>query len=77
MLARRKILVLFAHPAYHRSHANLRLVEAVRDLPDITLHDLYEEYPDFNIDDGNRTPCWHTTSSSSSTPSIGIVPLLC
>jgi glutathione-regulated potassium-efflux system ancillary protein KefG len=46
----RKILVLFAHPAYHRSHANLRLVEAVRDLPDVTLHDLYEEYPDFNID---------------------------
>jgi len=46
----RNILLLFAHPAFHRSRANLYLVEAVRDLPGLTFCDLYEEYPDFNID---------------------------
>lgn len=45
-----RILILFAHPAYHRSRANRRLVQSVRDLPGVTFHDLYEEYPDFNID---------------------------
>lgn len=44
------ILLLFAHPAYHRSRANARLVQAVRDLPGVTFRDLYEDYPDFNID---------------------------
>ncbi len=29
---------------------NRRLADAVRDLPGITFHDLYEEYPDFDID---------------------------
>ena len=45
-----RILILFAHPAYHRSRANKRLVAAVRDLEGVTFHDLYEEYPDFSID---------------------------
>ena len=44
------ILILFAHPAYQRSRANRRLIEAVAELEGIRLHDLYEEYPDFNID---------------------------
>ena len=50
MASTRNILLLFAHPAYHRSKANRRLVEAVQDLPGVTFHDLYEEYADFNID---------------------------
>ena len=45
-----KVLILFAHPALEKSRVNRRLVEAVRDLPDVTIHDLYEEYPDFDID---------------------------
>lgn len=45
-----RILVLFAHPALEKSRLNRRLVDAVRDLPGVTVHDLYEEYPDFEID---------------------------
>ncbi|MBT6626271.1 MAG: NAD(P)H oxidoreductase, partial [Gemmatimonadetes bacterium] len=40
----------FAHPAYHRSRINRRLIEAVQDLPGVTFQDLYESYPDFNVD---------------------------
>lgn len=29
---------------------NRRLIDAVRDLEDVTVHDLYEAYPDFDID---------------------------
>jgi glutathione-regulated potassium-efflux system ancillary protein KefG len=46
----RSILILFAHPAFHRSRAQRRLVEAVRDLEGVTFHDLYEAYPDFDVD---------------------------
>ena len=46
----RKILVLFAHPRLEHSVANLALVKIERQVPSITFHDLYEHYPDFNID---------------------------
>jgi len=46
----RRVLVLFAHPVLERSRVNKRLVEAVRDLPDVTVHDLYEAYPTLAID---------------------------
>ena len=45
----RRVLVLFAHPALEKSRVNRRLIEAVRDLPGVTFHDLYEAYPDFHI----------------------------
>jgi glutathione-regulated potassium-efflux system ancillary protein KefG len=45
-----RILVLLAHPAFHRSRANRALVEAVRELEGVTVHDLYEAYPDLMID---------------------------
>jgi len=45
-----KILILFAHPAIRRSQVNRRLAEAVRDLDRVTVHDLYESYPDLDID---------------------------
>ncbi|MEC5398670.1 NAD(P)H-dependent oxidoreductase [Uliginosibacterium sp. H1] len=45
-----RILLLFAHPAYQRSRINHALVEAVRDVDGLTLHDLYECYPDGFID---------------------------
>lgn len=46
----RRVLILFAHPAFHRSRANRALVEAVRGLDGVTVHDLYEVYPDLMID---------------------------
>jgi glutathione-regulated potassium-efflux system ancillary protein KefG len=45
-----RILVLFAHPALERSRVNRRLFDAVRGLPGVTAHDLYEQYPRFTID---------------------------
>ena len=45
-----RILILFAHPAFQRSRVNRVLLEGIRDLPGVTLHDLYERYPDFDID---------------------------
>lgn len=46
----RKILVLFAHPAYERSRVNRRLARVAREAPSVTFHDLYEAYPDLVID---------------------------
>jgi glutathione-regulated potassium-efflux system ancillary protein KefG len=45
-----KVLILFAHPALQRSRINARLVEAVRNLEGVTFHDLYEAYPEFDVD---------------------------
>lgn len=45
-----KILVLFAHPYPQLSRINRSMVDAIRDLPHVTVHDLYETYPDFHID---------------------------
>ena len=45
-----RILILFAHPALERSRINSRLVDAVRDLEGTTFHDLYEAYPDYDVD---------------------------
>jgi glutathione-regulated potassium-efflux system ancillary protein KefG len=45
-----KILILFAHPALEKSRVHAQLLAAIRGLQDVTLHDLYEVYPDLNID---------------------------
>jgi glutathione-regulated potassium-efflux system ancillary protein KefG len=45
----RKILVLFAHPKYELSITNKALIEAISAAEHITVHDLYEVYPDANI----------------------------
>ena len=45
-----KILVLFAHPAYEQSKVHHVLMEAIKDLKGVTIHDLYEQYPEFDID---------------------------
>jgi glutathione-regulated potassium-efflux system ancillary protein KefG len=44
------ILILFAHPALQTSRINTVLVSAIQDLPGVTFHDLYEEYPEFDVD---------------------------
>ena len=45
-----RVLILFAHPALHKSRVNRHLLDAVRGLDDVTIRDLYEEYPDLHID---------------------------
>lgn len=45
-----RVLILFAHPALEKSRVHRRLVRAVPELPNLTFHDLYEEYPAFDID---------------------------
>lgn len=46
----RKILILFAHPRLERSRINRALLRHIPAQNNITFHDLYEEYPDFNVD---------------------------
>ena len=45
-----RILVLFAHPAFERSRVHKPLIEAISQLDGITINDLYENYPEFDID---------------------------
>jgi glutathione-regulated potassium-efflux system ancillary protein KefG len=47
---RLKVLVLFAHPAFEKSRVNRELVGVVKDLAGITFRDLYEIYPELDID---------------------------
>lgn len=46
----KKILILFAHPAFGRSKINAAMRRAVENLENLTFHDLYSCYPDFHID---------------------------
>jgi glutathione-regulated potassium-efflux system ancillary protein KefG len=48
--APQRVLVLFAHPVFHRSRVHRALVRSVRTLEGVTFHDLYEAYPDFDVD---------------------------
>jgi glutathione-regulated potassium-efflux system ancillary protein KefG len=45
-----KILILFAHPRFEKSKTNRALLKNIGQVDGVTLHDLYEQYPDFNID---------------------------
>jgi glutathione-regulated potassium-efflux system ancillary protein KefG len=45
-----KVLVLVAHPAMNRSRVNRALADAIVGMDGITVHDLYDAYPDFDID---------------------------
>ncbi|ELO1811362.1 NAD(P)H-dependent oxidoreductase [Vibrio fluvialis] len=45
-----RILILYAHPCQHKSEVNARLFKAARYARNVTLVDLYGEYPTFNID---------------------------
>ena len=44
------ILIVYAHPHPGRSEANRVLIDAVRELPSVRVHSLYDRYPDFSID---------------------------
>jgi glutathione-regulated potassium-efflux system ancillary protein KefG len=45
-----RVLVLFAHPALEKSWVNRQLIQAIEGVESITIHDLYERYPTFQID---------------------------
>lgn len=45
-----RILVILAHPNLAQSQINRAMAEAVADLPQVTVHKLYETYPDGRID---------------------------
>ncbi|MBV8099248.1 MAG: NAD(P)H-dependent oxidoreductase [Verrucomicrobia bacterium] len=48
--AARRLLLLFAHPAIHKSRVNHLLLSYVQSLSGVTVNDLYESYPRFYID---------------------------
>ena len=50
MIARMRILVLFAHPRPRHSVVQRAMLAAISGLPGITVRDLYAEYPDLIID---------------------------
>ena len=43
------VLVIFAHPALHRSKVNKQMFEAAQATEGVTAHNLYAAYPDFDI----------------------------
>jgi glutathione-regulated potassium-efflux system ancillary protein KefG len=45
-----KILVIFAHPRLESSRLNQRLVKLLEKIEGVTVRDLYELYPDYQID---------------------------
>jgi glutathione-regulated potassium-efflux system ancillary protein KefG len=50
MQIQNKILVIFAHPLLEKSIVNKALIEAIPKSDHITFRDLYELYPEFDID---------------------------
>jgi glutathione-regulated potassium-efflux system ancillary protein KefG len=46
----KRVLVLFAHPALRRSRVNRRLIAELKGVDGVFVNDLYEQYPDLDID---------------------------
>ena len=46
----KKILVLFAHPSLQKSRINKVLIDGLDKLENVTFHDLYQSYPELDID---------------------------
>lgn len=46
----KKVLVLFAHPAFQKSRINKKLLHSIQNMEGVTINNLYEKYPDFFID---------------------------
>jgi glutathione-regulated potassium-efflux system ancillary protein KefG len=45
-----KILILFAHPVFEKSRVHKTMVQSASHIDGVTFHDLYEAYPDYDID---------------------------
>lgn len=46
----KRILILFFHPRFEESRVHKALISSLDTLDHVTLRDVYELYPDFNID---------------------------
>lgn len=46
----KKVLVILTHPDFTNSRGNKALVEAIEMLPSVKIHNLYERYPDWQIE---------------------------
>lgn len=46
----RRVLVVLAHPLYEQSRTTRRLAEAAATVDGVTVDDLYERYPTFEVD---------------------------
>ncbi|TWF44899.1 Kef-type potassium/proton antiporter accessory protein (CPA2 family) [Chitinophaga polysaccharea] len=44
-----RVLINFAHPALEKSRVHAQLLRAIKTIPGITINDLYEQYPDLDI----------------------------
>lgn len=44
------VLVLFAHPVLEKSRAHARMIRNIKNMAGVTFRDLYELYPEFDID---------------------------
>ena len=45
-----RILLLFAHPALEKSRVHATMLQYVQQIGDVTINDLYQQYPFFDID---------------------------
>jgi glutathione-regulated potassium-efflux system ancillary protein KefG len=74
----KKILILFAHPAFHKSRINKKLIARVENLKSVTVNNLYDNYPDFFINvkkeqkllEENDVIVWHHPFYWYSAPAI-------
>lgn len=46
----KKVLILYAHPAQQYSQINSALIEQAKNFENVTVHNLYEAYPNFMFD---------------------------
>ncbi len=44
-----KVSIIFAHPALEKSRIHSRLIKQVKQIKGLSFRDLYEDYPDFDI----------------------------
>ena len=73
-----RVLILFAHPRYEKSKTNRALIAGIHNMEGVTFHDLYEQYPDFNIDvereqkllSGHDVLVWHFPFYMYSAPAL-------
>lgn len=49
-MAKKQVLVLFAHPNLYKSRVNGAMLRAIQRMENVVINDLYETYPDFHID---------------------------
>ena len=74
----KRVLILFAHPHFEKSRVNRALLKGIPASEDLTVHDLYELYPYFNIDVAAEKACllehdiivWHHPIYMYSAPAI-------